>query len=391
MTPRAPEDLRAEEGCRMRVTMSILKADVGSIGGHTLPSAEMLRVVQDRVFAERGRLLIDAYVFHCGDDISILMTHTHGVGDGRVHGLAWEAFREATGVAKGQGLYGAGQDLLVDAFSGNLRGLGPQVAEMEFEERPNEAVMVLAADKTEPGAFNLPLYLVFADPMYSPGLLLSVDLHEGFRFRIMDVEYTEGDRVIELEAPERLYDIAALLRDTHRYVVESIWSRKYPQEQAVVVSTTRLRNIAGRYVGKDDPVAIVRVQKIFPATEEFGPAFAIGAFVAGDTRGSHNLPLLPVQVNTSASTFFCVPMVCALGFAVHGGKLTGPVDLFGDPVWDPVRERIVEKAVEMRRQGFFEPAMLPYSELEYGGIVARLERLEREFTVRREPAGAPTP
>jgi len=51
----------------------------------------------------------------------------------------------------------------------------------------------------------------------------------------------------------------------------------------------------------------------------------------------------------------------------------------------------VEKAVEMRRQGFFEPAMLPYSELEYGGIVARLERLEREFTVRREPAGAPTP
>jgi len=58
----------------MKITMSILKADVGSIGGHTLPSAEMLRVVQDRVFAERGRLLIDAYVFHCGDDISILMT-----------------------------------------------------------------------------------------------------------------------------------------------------------------------------------------------------------------------------------------------------------------------------------------------------------------------------
>ncbi len=362
--------------------MSVLKADVGSIGGHTLPSQEMLRVVEDRVGAERGKLLLDTFVFHCGDDISVVMTHQEGVGSGRVHGLAWDAFRAATEVAKGQGLYGAGQDLLVDAFSGNLRGLGPQVAEMSFEERPNEAVMVLAADKTEPGAFNLPLYLAFADPMYSSGLLLSTDLHEGFRFRIMDVEYTEGERVIELEAPERLYDIAALLRDTHRYVIESIWSRKYPEEQATAVSTTRLRKIAGRYVGKDDPVAIVRVQKIFPATEEFGPPFALGAFVAGDTRGSHNLPLLPVPVNTPASTFFCVPMVCALGFALRGGNLTGPVDLFSDPVWEPVRERIVDKALEMRKQGFFEPAMLPYSELEYGGIVARLERLEREFTVR---------
>ncbi|MDQ7850213.1 MAG: fructose 1,6-bisphosphatase, partial [Armatimonadota bacterium] len=40
------------------------------------------------------------------------------------------------------------------------------------------------------------------------------------------------------------------------------------------------------------------------------------------------------------------------------------------------------KAMEMRRQGFFQPATLPYSELEYGGIVVRLRRLEQEFMVR---------
>ncbi|HEY8552437.1 MAG TPA: fructose-1,6-bisphosphate aldolase/phosphatase [Thermaerobacter sp.] len=365
----------------MDVTVSVIKADVGSVGGHTRPSDELLDAVRQRVEAEKGSLLLDARVFFCGDDISILMTHQRPPGDEAVHRVAWEAFRAGTEVAKRQGLYGAGQDLLKDAFSGNVRGLGPQVAELSLRERPNEALMILAADKTEPGAFNLPLYLAFADPMYSPGLLLSEELHAGFRFVIMDVEHTEGDRLITLDAPERLYDIAALLRDTHRYVIAAIWSRKYPDEQAVAVSTTRLRQIAGRYVGKDDPVAIVRVQKIFPATEEFGPPFALGAFVAGDTRGSHNLPLLPVPVNTPASTFFCHPMVAALGFSLRDGKLTGPVDLFADPVWEPIRHRIVAKALGMRQQGFFQPAMLPFSELEYGGITARLKRLDAEFRV----------
>jgi fructose 1,6-bisphosphate aldolase/phosphatase len=373
----------------MRTTLSVIKADIGSVGGHTLPSREVLDVVRERVFPERGKLLVDAYVAHTGDDVCLILSHRHGVGHPDVHALAWEAFRAGAEVAKRQGLYGAGQDLLKDAFSGNVRGLGPAAAEMEFEERPNEAVVVFAADKTEPGAFNLPLYLAFADPMYSSGLLLSTELHQGFRFRIMDVDYTEGDRVITLDAPERLYDIAALLRDTHRYVIESIWSRKYPDEQAAAVSTTRLRNIAGRYVGKDDPVAVVRVQKIFPATEEFGPPFALAPFVAGDTRGSHNLPLMPVPINTPASTFFCVPMVSGLAFSVHDGRFTEPTDLFADPFWTAVREHAARKALEMRKQGFFGPAMLPMSELEYGGIVARLEALEKEFVVRREAEPAP--
>jgi len=42
--------------------------------------------------------------------------------------------------------------------------MGPAVAEMEFEERPNEPFVFFAADKTDPGAYNLPLYLMFADP-----------------------------------------------------------------------------------------------------------------------------------------------------------------------------------------------------------------------------------
>jgi hypothetical protein len=103
----------------------------------------------------------------------------------------------------------------------------------------------------------LPLYLAFADPMNTPGLILAPYMAKGFKFVIMDVNHTAGDRIIELNAPEELYDIAALIRDPERFVVESIWSRQ-TGDQAVSVSRIRIHNITDRYTGKDNPVMLVR-------------------------------------------------------------------------------------------------------------------------------------
>ncbi|MFO0969914.1 MAG: fructose-1,6-bisphosphate aldolase/phosphatase [Gemmataceae bacterium] len=377
----------------MRTTLSIIKADIGSIGGHVAPSETLFDTVGQYIENEMHGLLSDYYIGYTGDDIAILMAHDKGVGDPEVHRLAWDAFKTGTETAKRQGLYGAGQDLLIDAFSGNVKGLGPAVAEMEIDPRPNEPFLMFAADKTEPGAYNLPLYLAFADPMNTAGLLLGPEMTKGFRFRIMDVNYTKGDRVIDLNAPENLYDIAALLRDNDRYVVESIYSRA-DGDQAAVVSTTRLHNIAGKYTGKDDPVMLVRVQKNFPATGEILAPYAIAHYVGGFMRGSHIGPLMPVKAHTGCSYFDGPPIVSCLGFCVHEGQFTEPMDLFAHPFWDAVRTRAAEKAMEIRRQGFSGPAMLPYSELEYGGIVKILERLDSKFTIRpavkpaREPAMA---
>jgi fructose 1,6-bisphosphate aldolase/phosphatase len=369
----------------MKVTLSVIKADIGSIGGHLAPSERLLDTVGEHV-AERGEgLIVDHYVSHTGDDIAIVMTHRHGVGHPGVHRLAWDAFSAGTAVAREQGLYGAGQDLLKDAFAGNVRGMGPAVAELEIEERPNEPFLFFAADKTDPGAFNLPLYLAFADPMTTPGLLLSPKMAKGFRFVIMDVGHTEGDRVIELDAPGELYDIAALLRDPERYVVESVWSRA-TGEQAVAAATSRLHNIAGKYTGKDDPVMLVRTQMNFPATGEVLAPYAIGHFVAGGMRGSHNMPLMPVALDTGTSYFDGPPLVSCAAFSVHEGKLTEPLDCFGHPFWDEVRGRVAGKAIEMRRQGFFGAAMLPMSELEYTGITEKLAALDGRFRVRAGPA-----
>lgn len=364
------------------LTLSAIKADVGSIGGHTAPSSAMLEVAEKTLAAaKKKQTLADYRVWYTGDDIALFMTHIHGAAANDVHKIAWDALKAATAVAKNENNYGAGQDILKDAFTGNVHGAGPGVAEVEIGAvRPGESFIVFTCDKTEPGAFNLPLYLAFADPMNTGGLLLKKEISEGFIFRIMDVAHAKAERTIELAAPDELYEIAALLRDNHRFVVHSIRSRLDAKETAVVASTSRLHNIAGKYTGKDDPVAIVRVQGIFPAPEEVTQAFTRVHYVGGNTRGSHHMPLMPVAVNTPATTPFCIPMVSALSFSVNKeGVLSGPIDYFANPVWCHAQRKAYEKAQEIRSQGFSGPAMLAYTELEYGGIREIMEELDKRF------------
>jgi fructose 1,6-bisphosphate aldolase/phosphatase len=95
----------------------------------------------------------------------------------------------------------------------------------------------------------------------------------------------QSERRIFLNSPEEIYDITALLRDGERFVVERLISRE-TGAVAAVISTTRLHNIAGKYVGKDDPIILVRVQGIFPATGEVLSPFRIGHLVAGFMRGT---------------------------------------------------------------------------------------------------------
>ena len=343
----------------MKITISVIKADVGGIGGHTLPSDGLLNAIKNTVKGA-GNLLIDHYIGYCGDDSHIVMTHTHGVDNKDIHQLAWDAFMAGTEIAKQEGLYGAGQDLLKDSFSGNIKGMGPGVAEMEFEERANEAFTVFAADKTEPGAFNYPMYRLFVDSLSNTGLIVNKSLARGVKINIMDVE---KGKIANLSLWEDKPIVEAALMYPSRYVIDSVYTKD--DEPIMDASTDRLHNIAGTYVGKDDPICIVRTQKQFPATEEAGSVFNNPHYVAGNTRGSHNMPLMPVKLNSAATIDFCIPIVEALVFSMHDGKLTGPFDGFSTPDWDLVRENATKKALAMRSQGFIHPATLVPSELEY--------------------------
>ena len=365
----------------MKITLSVIKADVGSVGGHNIPSKKLVETIENHVKKAGQRLLKDYKISHTGDDTAILMSHTHGVDHKDIHKLAWDAFAKATEVAKEQGLYGAGQDILKTAFSGNVRGMGPGSCEMEFEERPAEPFVLFACDKTDPGAFNYPLFRGHADPFHNAGLLLAPDMAIGFEFTVMDVNYTEGDRIIKLNVPEEYYDLAVLLRDPEHYVIESIKARS-TGDVAAVVSTSRLHNIAGKYTGKDDPVALVRTQKQFPSTGEILSPFATAPYVAGGDRGSHIVALMPAKQNEIISFFDGPTIVTAAGICVHNGIFTELVDLFDQPFWDTIRAKATQKTLDIRDQGFFGCAMAPMEELEYTGVVERIKDLDKKFKIR---------
>ena len=360
----------------MRITVSAIKADIGAIGGHTRPSDELLDVVKNFIEKKGTELLIDQYIGYSGDDIHIIMTHKFGTDNEKIHKLAWDAFSEGTKTAKNQGLYGAGQDLLKDSFSGNVRGMGPGVAEIEMEERPSEVFCIFAADKTEPGAFNFPFWRMFIDAGSNTGLLINEKLAAGVTFKIMDVM---TGNIADLKMWEDKPELEAALMFPGRYVVHSVYSSE--GDQILSASTDRLHNIAGTYVGKDDPIAIVRTQKDFPATEEVGSAFNNPHYVSGNTRGSHHLPLMPVKLNSSASLNYSIPIVECLVFSMHEGRLTGPLDGFGTVDWDLQRTWASERAMIMRNQGFIHPATLVPDELEYNkGYEARMDKLNQKFT-----------
>lgn len=346
-----------------KLTLSVIKADVGGWVGHSTCHPDMLALAEELVHKAVAReLLIDGQVLHVGDDVELIMTHHRGEEDSFIHQFAWDTFVELTELAKKMKLYGAGQDLLADAFSGNVKGMGPGVAELTFEERKSEPVIIYMADKTSPGAWNLPLFKIFGDPFNTAGLVIDPSMHRGFRFRVLDViEHKEWI----LSCPEDMYDLLVLIGATGRYLITHIY-RKKDNEVAAAASSQRLGLLAGRYVGKDDPVMIVRCQSGFPAVGEALEPFTFPHLVEGWMRGSHHGPLMPVAFKDARpSRFDGPPRVIAAGYQITEGKLLGPMDMFADVAFDEARKEANRIADYMRRHGPFEPHRLGLHDMEY--------------------------
>lgn len=362
----------------VETTISVIKADIGSLAGHVVVPDFILELARKSLKeGVEKKIINDFHVTHAGDDLELIMTHHKGEGNEEVHKLAWDTFIKGTELGREKKIYAAGQDILSDTFSGNVKGMGPGSAEMTFEERKSEPIVVFMADKTDPGAYNLPIFKIYADPFNTAGLVIDPNLHDGFRFVIQDVK-SDVPSFIEMKAPEEMYDILALLGSTGRYTIKKVY--RVDGMITASVSTDKLHMIAGKYVGKDDPVAIIRAHSGLPAMGEVLEAFTLPHLVSGWMRGSHIGPLLPVGLKDSQCTRFDgPPRVVALGFQVSNGMLIGPVDLFDDVAFDISRQRGMEMADYLRRHGPFQPHRLSEDQMEYTTLPKVLKRCANRF------------
>ena len=373
-----------------KVTVSVIKADVGSVVGHSRPHPSMMEAAKDILTdAQKQGVIEDFYVTRVGDDINLFMTHYKGENNKDVHGAAWECFQKAAKIAKSMKLYAAGQDILTDAFSGNVKGAGPGSAEMSFEERGSEPLMFFIADKTEPSAYSMPLSRIFLDPFTTTGLVVDARAKKGFDIEIQDVM---DNKKVVMSAPEETWSILSLLGDTSRYAIKRINSRA-GIGPAAVISTDKLNLTAGKYIGKDDPVCICRAQSGLPSVGEYLQPFMNNTMmVAGWMRGSHYGAFYPCSPEESDPVYFDgPPRICCLGFQLNDGKLQGlepintkggdhiPVDFFKGNTWDLARMNAIKASRFMRSQGPFMPSILGPEEMEYTSRPEVLKELTSRF------------
>ena len=59
----------------MKITLSVIKAAIGSIGGHICPSQRLMEPVDTYVTEHGAKLHLDSYISYTGDDIAIVITH----------------------------------------------------------------------------------------------------------------------------------------------------------------------------------------------------------------------------------------------------------------------------------------------------------------------------
>src|SRR5690606_37224603 len=157
-----------------------------------------------------------------------------------------------------------------------------------------------------------------------------------FAFEVHDLK---NHKKIMFATPEELYDLLVFIGSPAHYAVKRVVNRQ-TGEVAAVSSTDNLSLIAGRYVGKDDPTAIVRCQGAFPAVGEVLEPFTTPYIVEGFMRGSHYGPWMRTSVEEAhPARFDGPPRIVALGFQLADGKLVGPRDMFDGPSFDNARQR----------------------------------------------------
>lgn len=81
-----------------KVTLSVIKADVGSVAGHSCPHPSMIKKARGIMDSGvKSKVISDYHISRAGDDIELIMTHRSGENAKEVHQLGMERIRRCGG------------------------------------------------------------------------------------------------------------------------------------------------------------------------------------------------------------------------------------------------------------------------------------------------------
>jgi len=359
-----------------KLTLSVMTADVGGFVGHVSSHPDVLDTAKERLYNAREKgTIVDYHILRCGDDLELVMAHRRGRDSGDIHTLAWNVFEACRDVARELKLHEPDQGFSRQTFNGTVRNMGPGSAEIEFTERESEPVVVLMANKTSTGAWNLPLYRIFSDPFNSPGLFTEPSMIEGFSFKVRDVQ--DGNEVM-ISTPDETYHLLALIGSDQRFVISEVY-RNVDGEIAAIVSAPKFHYNGGKEAGMSEPAVVLRCHGGLPAVGEVMEPFSLPHLVKGCMRGAQMGPLMPVPFYEANPSRFDGPArVIGAGFQVMNGRLIGPHDMFDDPGFDEARSQATRITDYMRRHGPFQPGSSVQTE---AGVAfsGALERFRERF------------
>src|SRR3989449_9145336 len=117
----------AKNPALVRRFIKATKADVGGVGGPVVAADEVKSIIAkyvlDNNWLNGKPIFTSLIVTHTGDDCAVTGIMTEN-DQSVIDQLMWDALQEGASKAAELGLYGPGQDLVADAFTGNLRGAG---------------------------------------------------------------------------------------------------------------------------------------------------------------------------------------------------------------------------------------------------------------------------
>lgn len=288
----------------MRTTIAVFRVRPGGYVGDGSLHPGVIDAAREAVGEARAADEVrDAFVARCGGVLAIVLT---AIGDGAgLDEVAARAAGRAAKVATSLGQYRAVDDPPLAA------------ARVTFEEGGADPVLCLVSASAAEGAWNIPLYRAFGDPMHSTGLVRDESMRRGFRF----TGVSRGGACVSYDLPEDLHDLVGACVE-RRVVLRTVLSRAGGDTAAAAS-------------GSDDPVLVVRCHGGLPA---------IADMLAAVARPGGPHPLMPVSTNDDSTSASAVGRVIGLGFQMSDARLIGPRDMLADRMFDGARRRACDLA-----------------------------------------------